>query len=138
MFVFFERCLGLATRMLFKSHRNCLKSCHTKFSFETLSYTYNSSEARSIIYFLYLQLFKQSVVKWIELLLLKRYTRFDSRSRQTKKYINISIYIFHAGRSALKDSVKLPPCVVDKWVGGSLTQSPKSLFSVSCLRQLDK
>ena len=32
-------------------------------------------------------------------------------------------------------SVKLPPQLVDRWTGGSLTQRPKGSFAVSQLKQ---
>ena len=32
--------------------------------------------------------------------------------------------------------MKPPPCVVDRWAGGSLTRRPKSPFAVSWPRQL--
>ena len=33
-------------------------------------------------------------------------------------------------------AVKPPPCVVDRWAGGSLTRRPKGPFAVSWPRQL--
>ena len=33
--------------------------------------------------------------------------------------------------SIKRDSVKPPPCVVDRWAGGSLTRRPKGPFAVS-------
>ena len=38
--------------------------------------------------------------------------------------------------SIKRDSVKPPPCVVDRWAGGSLTRRPKGPFAVSWPRQL--
>ena len=33
-------------------------------------------------------------------------------------------------------NVKPPPCVVDKWIGGSLNRRPRGLFAVSRPRKL--
>ena len=51
--------------------------------------------------------------------------------RVKPKTLKLVILGFLAGRSAFKkDGVKLPPCVVDRWAGGSLTRKPKSHFAV--------
>ena len=53
------------------------------------------------------------------------------------KTIKINIHSFLAWRSAIKrESVKLPPCVVDRWAGGSLTWRSQGHFIVFCLTQL--
>ena len=38
--------------------------------------------------------------------------------------------------SSKRDCVKPPPCLVDRWAGGSLTQRSKGPFAVSWPRQL--
>ena len=79
----------------------------------------------------------RSVVEWIERLLLKRYRLgFDSRSGQTKDYKNWYSQLSCLTFSIKRNSVKPPPCVVDRWAGGSLTRRPKGPFAVSWPRQL--
>ena len=53
------------------------------------------------------------------------------------KTIKIGIHSFPCLTfSNQRDCVKPPPCVVDRWAGGSLTRRPKGPFAVSWPRQL--
>ena len=53
------------------------------------------------------------------------------------KTIKLVFIAFPAWRAAIKrDSVKPPPCVVNRWAGGSLTRRLKGPFAVSWPRQL--
>ena len=45
--------------------------------------------------------------------------------RVKPKTIKIGIHSFPATFSNKRDSVKPPPCVVDRWAGGSLTRRQK-------------
>ena len=60
----------------------------------------------------------------------------DSPSGQTKDYKDWYSQLPCLTFSNQRDSVKPPPCVVDRWAGGSLTRRPKGTFAVSWTRQL--
>ena len=54
--------------------------------------------------------------------------------RVKQKTTKIDIHSFLALRSAIYgNSVKLPPCVINRWASGSLTRWPNSFFTVSFL-----
>ena len=56
---------------------------------------------------------------------------FDSWSGQIKDYKTWYSQLSCLTFSNYRDSVEPPPCVVDRWAGGSLTRRPKSPFAVS-------
>ena len=57
---------------------------------------------------------------------------------QIKDYKNWYSQLTYLTFSNLKDSVKPPPCVVDRWAGGILTRRPKDPFAVFGLGQRTK
>ena len=61
---------------------------------------------------------------------------FDSWLSQSKHYTKWYSQLPCLAFSHTRDSVKPPPCVVDRWAGGSLTRKPKDPFAVSWPRQL--
>ena len=69
-----------------------------------------------------------------------------SRFKVIAFFIFVYEFVKYAGKNILptqsvveasiKDSVKPPPCVVDRWSSGSLTGRPKDPFAASWTRQL--
>ena len=78
------------------------------------------SEAPTVSENTCLSILNRPVVEWIERLLLKQFTRvrFPVGSNQSLTFSN------------KKENVKLLPQVVDRGVGGNLTQGPQGSFAV--------
>ena len=57
-------------------------------------------------------------------------------ARVKPKTTKIDRHGFSARRSVIEKMCEAPPCVVDRWTGGSLTRKPKGSFTVSWPWQL--
>ena len=73
----------------------------------------------------------RSAVEWISVCYWSGRLAFDTRSGQTKDYKNWYSQLSCLMFSIKKDSAKPPPCVANRWAGGSLTGRPKGPFTVS-------